>query len=131
MRTITAHLENTPYQVRLSDGLHDWLADEPATAGGGDSGPGPSDLVLSGLGACTAITLIMFASRKQWPLQGVDVTLDLAKGATPADGSRITRQIRLTGPLDDASRDRLLQVANACPVHKLLSNPIHIDTTLL
>lgn len=130
MSTITARIEDIPYQVRLSDGQHHWLADEPAAVGGGDSAPAPTDLVLSGLGACTAITVIMYARRKGWPLQAVDVSLDISKGATPADGSRITRQVRLEGPLDEASRERLLQVANACPVHKLLSNPIHIDTTL-
>ncbi len=130
MSTLTARIEDIPYQVRLSNGRQHWLADEPESLGGGDTAPAPTELLLSSLGACTAITVIMYARRKGWPLQAVDVSLDISKGATPADGSRITRQIRFEGPLDAEAQQRLLQIANACPVHKLLSNPIHIDTTM-
>jgi len=127
-KIISATSGNTPYQVLLNDGLHQWLADEPASLGGGDNGPNPIALVLSGLGACTAITLCMYAKRKVWPLEGVHVELSLGSPGTGEAGNQITRQITLKGPLDDDMRSRLLQIANACPVHKLLSNPIQIQT---
>lgn len=125
--TITASIADTPYQVTLSDGAHHWLADEPADVGGGDSGPAPMELLLSSLGACTAITLIMYARRKKWPLTGVKVHLDMI---VAADGSDITRIISLEGTLDAEARERLLQIAKACPVHKLMSNPIRVVSGL-
>ena len=125
--TVTASIAGTPYQVSLSDGVHHWLADEPANVGGGNSGPTPMELLLSSLGACTAITLIMYAQRKQWPLSSVQVHLDMA---VAADGTDITRIITLEGDLDAEARERLLHIAKACPVHKLLSNPIRIVSGL-
>jgi putative redox protein len=127
-KLISATSGNTPYQVLLNDGLHQWLADEPASLGGGDNGPNPISLVLSGLGACTAITLCMYAKRKAWPLEGVHITLSLSAVNTGETSNQITRHISFKGPLDDEMRSRLLQVAAACPVHKLLSNPIQIHT---
>jgi putative redox protein len=115
------------YRVSLEDGRHTWLGDEPVSAGGGDSGPTPFALLLSSLGACTAITVKMYAERKGWPLEHIDVKLSLA---TSADGSTINRDVSLHGPLDEAQRERLLQIANACPVHKILSRPIAIRTSL-
>ena len=127
LHTVTASIAGTPYQVSLSDGKHHWLADEPAEVGGGDSAATPMDLLLSSLGACTAITLILYAQRKHWPLTGVQVHLDMA---VAADGTDITRVITLEGALDEEARERLLQIAKACPVHKLLSNPIRVVSGL-
>jgi putative redox protein len=116
-----------PFQVRLSDGSHTWLGDEPADVGGGDTGPGPQSLLLSALGACTAITVRMYAGRKGWPLEGIEV--DLAYGEAEP-GTAIERRITLRGPLDETQRARLLDIANRCPVHKILSGPIAISTAL-
>lgn len=129
-RHITASFSGTPYQVILRDGVHHWLGDEPADVGGTDSGPSPHSLVLSGLGACTVATLVMYAKRKEWPLAGVRVELDLTQPGKAEAGAQISREIHLEGPLDAEQRERLLQIANACPVHKLLSNPISIATAL-
>ena len=121
----------TPYVVTLSDGTHQWLADEPLEAGGGNRGPTPHQLVLSGLGACTAITLRMYAQRKRWPLTGVTVELQLNPDGPPAGGgSEIRRRITLRGDLTDEQRERLLQVANACPVNKTLLGEIRTATSL-
>jgi len=127
MTRITSHIGTTPYLVTHRAGRHTWQADEPADLGGGDAAPAPYELLLSSLGACTSITLKMYAARKGWPLAEVDVTLTLE---LTESGSRIDRQIVLHGELSDEQRQRLLQVANACPVHKLLSRPIEIGTSL-
>ena len=131
-RVVTAVLGGTPYVVTLSDGSHEWLADEPVEAGGGSCGPSPHQLVLSGLGACTAITLRMYATRKGWPLSGVTVELQLNPDGAPATGaSEIRRRITLRGDLTDEQRERLLQVANACPVAKTLGGAIRTTTALV
>ena len=120
-----------PFEVELTDDLgHRWLADEPADHGGANTGPGPHRLLLSSLGACTAITLRMYAARKQWPLERVEVELSFNPDGPPANGSDIRRRIVLTGALDEAQRERLLQVANACPIHKVLTGEIRIATAL-
>jgi putative redox protein len=127
MTRITSHIGATPYLVTHQADRHTWLTDEPTDLGGGDAAPAPYELLLSSLGACTSITLKMYAARKGWPLANVNVTLTLETAET---GSRIERRIVLHGELSNEQRERLLQVANACPVHKSLSQPITISTSL-
>jgi putative redox protein len=125
--TVTAHIGSTNYQVHFDDGKHTWLADEPESLGGGDRGPTPVSLLLSSLGACTSVTLKMYAQRKGWPLEEVHVTLNIESGE---EGSTIDRKITLQGELSDEQRERLLQIANACPVHKILTRSITIRSGL-
>lgn len=127
---VTATIGEVPYTVTLNDGVHQWLADEPASLGGSDAGPSPSQLLLASLGTCTAVTLKMYAGRKQWPLQGVQVQLELNPQGSVAGSTLITRAISLQGELTAEQRERLLQVANACPMHKLLTGEIRISTGL-
>lgn len=129
--TVYASSGATPYTVTLTDDLaHSWLADEPSDKGGGNLAPDPTRLLLSSLGACTAITLQMYAARKQWPLAGMQVELQFNPAGKPAAGTDITRRITLQGGLTDEQRTRLLQVANACPIHNVLTGEIRIDSSL-
>lgn len=123
----------------VSAGRHRLRADEPAAVGGDDSGPGPYDLLLAGLGACTSMTVRMYAERKQWPLARVTVELkhdkvhaaDCAECET-RDGriDRIERVVTLEGELDAAQRARLLEIADKCPVHRTLHSEVRIETRL-
>ena len=129
-RPVTVRIGATypPYATQLVVGHHHTVADEPVDLGGGDTGPAPDEILLSALGACTAITLRMYAERKQWPLEGVEVKLGYAERGK--DKTVISRQVELRGKLDAGQRERLLQVANACPVHKILTGPVEVPTTL-
>ena len=120
--------EEKPYGVRIDSGGHPLRGDEPVAHGGGDTGPTPFGLLLSGLGACTAITLRMYAERKQWPLTGADVELsDLA----PDRSNRwIDRVITLHGPLDDDQRARLAEIAEETPVTRAVRGGTEIRTTI-
>jgi putative redox protein len=126
-----------PYATSIRAGTHLLTADEPASLGGGDKGPGPYDYLLAALGACTSITLRMFADRKKIPLTKVSVRLSQKKihAADCADCenkagqiTEIERVIRLEGELSDEQRRLLLDIADKCPVHRTLTSEIKIRT---
>jgi putative redox protein len=130
--TVTAKTGQTPYTISVADESgHHWLADEPVHMGGANAGPSPVHLLLSSLGSCTAITLQIYAGRKQWPLTDVHVELQFNPDGKPApQHSVISRKITLTGDLSAEQREQLLKIANACPVHKLLTGTIEISSSL-
>jgi putative redox protein len=103
------------------------VADEPLDIGGKDLGPRPGDFIRMGLASCTAITLRMYANRKGWDVQQIRV--QVSNGPFEGKTSYKT-EIEVTGTIDDDQRNRLLQIAKLCPVHKILTNPIEIDTSL-
>jgi putative redox protein len=121
--------EDKPYAVRVDAGGHALRGDEPVDHGGGDTGPRPFGLLLSGLGACTAITLRMYAERKNLPLDGVDVQLTY----TVKDRATrwIDRVITVHGALDDKARSKLADIAEKTPVTKAVRAGTEIRTTLL
>ena len=141
-RPFTVEVEETlqgRYQNATHAGRHAWLADEPAAAGGGDTGPGPYEYLLMALGACTSITLRMYADLKRMPLQRVRVRLshrkvhaqDCADCATKEGKiDEIEREIVLEGALSEEQRARLLEIANKCPVHRTLTSEIKVRSKL-
>lgn len=115
------------------------VADEPVSMGGTGAGPTPYDYLVAALGACTAITVRMYADRKRWPLESVTVRLDHqrihAKDCEECETKegridRIEREIELAGPLEKEQRRRLLEIANRCPVHRTLESEVVVETYL-
>jgi putative redox protein len=115
------------YKVALAAGHHRLTSDEPPSAGGADAGSAPYEFLLSGLAACTAITLRMYAERKQWALHGVEVDLRLTRDG---DHEQIERALTLAGDLSEDQRKRLAEIAERTPVTLTLKRGIEIKTEL-
>jgi uncharacterized OsmC-like protein/fermentation-respiration switch protein FrsA (DUF1100 family) len=134
---VVRETRNSRFQNSVTVGPHHLVADEPAAVGGADSGPGPYDYVLAGLGACTSMTMRMYAERKSLPLDRVTVTLshskihaeDCAECETRAGMlDQFDRIIAMEGALDAEQRKKLMEIADKCPVHRTLTSEIHIVT---
>ena len=141
-KQVVVRLEGDDFTTEIQAGAHGIIADEPLEFGGNDFGPSPYELLNASLGACTAMTLKMYARRKKWDLQDVLVHLSYAKTnryeehqAQPEKSSsridRFERELELIGDLDEAQRKRLLEIANKCPVHRTISSPSEFATKLL
>lgn len=126
MRDVVVRSDDTKLGQDITIGGFRLRADEPVDKGGADTGPEPHEWMLSALGACTSMTLRLYAERKGWPLRGVRVTLT----GGPADGKyAITRRIAMDGDLDAEQRQRLLEIADKCPVHRTLTGEITVQTS--
>ena len=128
------------FQQIMLDGRHMLQADEPVVAGGGDTGPGPYELLLMALGSCTSMTVHLYAAQKKWPLEQVVVSLfqerahvqDCANCENPeAMVHRIEKRLELIGSLDETQRGRLLEISDRCPVHRTLTSKIEIRSALV
>ncbi len=137
-KVVVSETRNGKFQQTVSVGPHRLVADEPLAAGGDDSGPGPYDYVLAGLGACTSMTMRMYADRKSLPLERVTVTLNHSKihAADCAECEtkvgmldQIERVITIEGTLDAEQRAKLMEIADKCPVHRTLTSEIRIVTS--
>lgn len=122
-----ASIATTKYRVQLDNGRHLFSADEPDDKGGQDTAPTPDELLEASLASCTAITLRMYAERKQWSIEKIAVEVKLERIETR---TVFTRQIYLSGQLDIEQRERLLQIAKLCPVSKTLAGSIEINTSV-
>ena len=124
----TVHLTSAPerYAQHVRAGHHTLVADEPAALGGADAGPAPYALVLSGLGACTAITLRMYAERKGWDLGEVKVDLTIVRDG---EVEKIERTIRIANAISDEQRTRLAEIAEKTPVTKTIKRGTMIATS--
>jgi len=127
-------------KAEIDIGPHHLIADDTKDASGQVIGPEPHNFLLAGLGACTAITIRLYADRKKFPLERVTVHLSRRKikaadcpdcRTTEGEVEEMTREIELTGPLDEATRTRLLEIAERCPVHRTLTGEIKIRTSLV
>lgn len=135
---VSASIGRARYRTDIIARGHGFVVDEPSAIGGSDQGPTPYDLVAAALGACTAITLRMYADRKQWPLEQVDVLVAhdrvhaedeaAAGGSAARPMDRLTRELRFTGPLTDEQRTRLREIADRCPVHRTLEAGLRVET---
>ncbi|MGH8373145.1 MAG: bifunctional alpha/beta hydrolase/OsmC family protein [Gammaproteobacteria bacterium] len=137
---VIVRINREHYRTDVFAGPHALIADEPRDVGGTDAGPSPYGYLSSALGACTAITLRMYADNKQWPLESVNVRIthqkihaeDCAACETKLGRiDRFEREIELTGNLDSAQRQRLLEIADRCPVHQTLRSEVVIETHLM
>jgi len=137
LKEVAVRLGNEGYTTEIIAGEHPILADEPATIGGDDFGPSPYELLNASLGACTAMTLQMYARRKKWDLQEVTVHLehykDYAEDLQEVEGKKtkldhFDRVIELEGDLTEEQKARLLEIADRCPVHRTLHSAIKVKT---
>jgi uncharacterized OsmC-like protein/pimeloyl-ACP methyl ester carboxylesterase len=134
---VLAQIDQEPFMTQIKAGDFQLMADEPVTIGGQNKGPSPYDLLGSSLAACTAMTLKMYADRKKWPLESVRVHVDydasyvediLHCDTEQRRVGKFTRQIEIIGDLDKKQEERLIQIADKCPVHKTLESGIQIIT---
>lgn len=136
---VSVHTDQTPYRTDIAASGHHLIADEPTSVGGTDMGPNPYDFLVAALGACTSITLRMYADRQGWPLEAIDVRLKHEKvhahdcetcETTSGKVDWIEREIELSGPLTTEQRTRLRGIADKCPVHRTLHSEIVVNTEL-
>ena len=122
------------FKQEVKTETHSFLSDAPKAVGGGDSGPNPHELLLGSLGACTNITLQMYAQKKGWPLKGVNIDLTEEQVDDPQNPgkkvAKITRNIQVEGDLTEEQIEGLKGAAERCPIHKILSGSSKIDTVL-
>jgi putative redox protein len=126
-RIITATIGLEPYETSLNNGVHLIYSDEPTDQGGKDKGPSPQDFLRMSLASCTAITLRMYANRK-----GLDVEKIMVEIRTESVENKTIfhRNVFVKGTITNEQREKLMKIANACPVHKILENPIEVNTTI-
>ncbi|MCO5269444.1 MAG: OsmC family protein [Brumimicrobium sp.] len=132
MNTITSVTKRENYETEVKSGSgHVLIIDEPESIGGKNKGMSPDEHIIAALAGCTSATLKMYAQRKEWDLQGVRTDIRIIHGEKPGILPTIERDIVLVGNLDEEQKARLLEIANKCPIHKLLTHEIQITSALV
>ncbi len=126
MNTATVRIGTEPFVTSVKSEAHEIVVDEPADLGGADAGPDPYGLLLGSLGSCKAITASMYAKRKGWPLEAIEVDLTHTRHD---DHETIDVTVRVIGDLDEKQRARLIEIAGKCPVEKTLRGDLRINVT--
>lgn len=138
-KIVHIHNENVKYRTTMTAGRHELISDEPKKIGGQDDGPDPYDYLLMSLGSCTAITLRMYADRKEWPVEDIYIELrhfkDHAEDCEDCDEKsaridKIEKEIIVKGDLTDDQINRLLEISKKCPVNKTLLGSIEMNATI-
>jgi len=131
-KEVIVRIGKEKYKTEIQIDNHKIVADEPKDVGGGDLGPAPTEFLLSSLGTCKAMTVRMYADRKAWGLDKVDIKLSISFQKSEQQKTAFIKcHINLEGDLDNEQRQRLLYIADKCPVHGILSNPIVIESNLV
>ncbi len=128
MAITTRRINTGKVAYAVTANAHTLVTDIDAASGGDDLGPSPHDLFDASLAACTSLTVTMYAARKNWPLTDVQVTVERDNSREAAGHYKLTRRVHLVGALDAEQKTRLMEIANKCPIHKLMHAEIEIVT---
>ena len=128
----SAEIGKDHYSTEIRAGNHTIISDEPVALGGEDKGLNPNELFLASLGSCTAITLRMYADRKEWPVDRilVDLKMDIVK-SSGAQTTYVKKHITIIGDITQEQKQRMLKIADSCPLHRIMTNPIVISSNLI
>lgn len=130
MRQVTSTTGKTLYTTNILAGNHQIIADEPEDIGGQDLGATPMELLAASLASCTSITLRMYADRKNWAIDEIKVEVNIVRNKEKTS-TDFQKTITVKGALDEEMKQLVLSIANACPVHKILSNTVAINSELV
>lgn len=125
MKTLNASIKNTPFKTEINTEDHVIYADEPVELGGENTAPSPFELLVASLASCTLITLKMYANRKEWEIKEIKLKIEYDE-----ESKKIQRVIELIGANSEVNKERMLLIANKCPIHKLLESVLNIQTEI-
>lgn len=126
MKILKANLKNTPFKTEINTENHVLYADEPLELGGENTAPSPFELLVASLASCTLITLRMYANRKEWEIEEIKLQIEHDE-----ESKQVYRVIELLGANAEVNKDRMLLIANKCPIHKLLETVLNIKTEII
>lgn len=126
MKTLNASIKNTPFKTEINTEDHVIYADEPVELGGENTAPSPFELLIASLASCTLITLKMYANRKEWEIEEIKLKIEHDEVS-----KEIQRVIELIGANSEVNKERMLLIANKCPIHKLLESVLNIQTEII
>ncbi|MEZ4804315.1 MAG: OsmC family protein [Bacteroidia bacterium] len=131
MKIVDALIRKENYTTEITARSHKILSDEPIEKKGSDKGLSPGELLAASLASCTSITLRMYANRKEYDIQSINTKVELIKASEENKENRFIREIQIEGNIDETIQKRMMQIANLCPVHKILELGSKIETQII